>query len=226
MSDGGLKPTQSPKPMDTPPVEQQEAWWLEILKTLALAMVLAFGIRTFIAEARYIPSGSMERTLEINDRLIIEKVGYHFHTPRRGDIIVFNPTPALKAVGFRDAFIKRVVGLPGDRVSIQEGRVFINGQLLDEPYLDPTTFTGIDSCAGTPPFLERPQTIPADSYLVLGDNRSNSYDGRCWGVVERSYIIGRAAVRFWPSDRWGLITNELQDAPASEGNVKGNSEGN
>ncbi|MDG2991755.1 signal peptidase I [Candidatus Synechococcus calcipolaris G9] len=224
MSDGGLKPSESPEstPLSSPPAEHQDVWWLEILKTLGLAAILAFGIRTFIAEARYIPSGSMERTLEINDRLIIEKIGYRFNPPQRGDIIVFNPTPALMEVGFRDAFIKRVVGLPGDRVAIREGRVFINDQPLDEPYLDPATFTGIDSCAGTQPYLDRPQTIPEDSYLVLGDNRSNSYDGRCWGIVPRNYIIGRAAIRFWPNDRWGLITNELphelRESHSPEGN--------
>jgi len=205
MSDGQLPPTNAPESTTVKPTKAPEPWWLEVAKTLGLAAVLAFGIRTFVAEARYIPTGSMEETLLINDRLIIEKISYYFHPPRRGDIIVFNPTPALQEAGFRDAFIKRVVGLPGDRVELRQGRVYVNNQPLREPYLSPATFTTIDTCAGIQPYLTQPQVIPANSYLVLGDNRNNSFDGRCWGVVPRNYVIGRAALRFWPLDRWGGI---------------------
>ncbi|RMH65047.1 MAG: signal peptidase I [Cyanobacteria bacterium J003] len=209
MSDGKVPPTNAsaPKSGIAKTKEATEPWWLEMAKTLGLAAALAFGIRTFVAEARYIPTGSMENTLLINDRLIIEKISYYFHAPHRGDIIVFNPTPTLQQAGFRDAFIKRVVGLPGDRVELRQGRVYVNNQPLPEPYLAPSTFTSVDTCAGMQPYLAQPQVIPANSYLVLGDNRNNSFDGRCWGVVPRSYIIGRAAIRFWPPNRWGLITD-------------------
>ncbi|AFY61714.1 signal peptidase I [Synechococcus sp. PCC 6312] len=213
MTDGGLQPTDkdhSDLNLQTTPPEKSEAWWVEVLKTLGLALILAFGIRTFVAEARYIPSGSMEPTLEINDRLIVEKIGYYFHPPHRGDIVVFNPTDTLQAVGFRDAFIKRIIGMPGDKVAIQAGRVFINGQPFPEPYLPNSVFTTIDTCAGMTPFLGQPQVIPANSYLVLGDNRGNSLDGRCWGVVPRDHIIGRAAVRFWPPSRWSVIPDGNQ----------------
>lgn len=206
--------------------EANESWWQEVLKTIGLSLILAFGIRAFIAEARYIPSASMEPTLLINDRLIVDKVGYYFHAPERGDIVVFNPTAALLKDGFKDAFIKRIVGMPGDQVAIANGKVYINGKPLPEPYLPkyqviqglegnpipnpsreaqlPLTTT-LDTCGPTPPFLAEPKIVPPGSYLVLGDNRDDSFDGRCWGFVPRNNIIGRAAIRFWPLDRLATI---------------------
>jgi signal peptidase I len=171
--------------------------WVEVAKTIGLSAVLAFGIRTFVAEARYIPSGSMLPTLQINDRLIVDKVGYHFKEPQRGDIIVFSPTETLKRQNFHDAFIKRVIGLPGEKVEIKGGRVYVNGTVLRENYLNEM-----------PQYQWGPQTVPPESYLVLGDNRNNSYDSHYWGFVPRDKIIGRAVVRFWPFDRVGEITPE------------------
>lgn len=188
----------------------EESWWLEAIKTIGLSLFLAFGIRTFVAEARYIPSGSMEPTLQINDRLIIDKVSYDFRKPVRGDIVVFNPTKALKDQGFDDAFIKRIVGVPGDKVEIQEGMVLVNDQPLQELYVANGDDTLVDTCGGgpsgsAPAFLQKPQTIPENSYLVLGDNRHNSYDGRCWGLVADDELVGRAVFRFWPLHRLGTI---------------------
>ncbi|TRT79088.1 MAG: signal peptidase I, partial [Microcystis aeruginosa Ma_AC_P_19900807_S299] len=157
---------------------------------------LAFGIRTFVAEARYIPSSSMEPTLQINDRLIIEKVSYHFQKPERGDIVVFSPTAALKAQNFHDAFIKRVIGLPGDKVEVKNGLVHVNGKVLAEKYI-----------AEEPNYAFGPVTVPPDQYLVLGDNRNNSYDSHAWGFVPRENLIGRAVVRFWPFNRLGGLDN-------------------
>jgi len=168
--------------------------WVEGIKTIGLSLLLAFGIRTFIAEARYIPSGSMEPTLQINDRLIIDKVGYRFGNPERGDIVVFDPTDALLQQNFRDAFIKRVIGLPGETVEVKGGRVFINGRPLEEDYI-----------AAKPDYQWGPEVVPEGSYLVLGDNRNSSYDSHYWGFVPRDRIIGRAIVRFWPLDRLGTI---------------------
>jgi signal peptidase I len=111
------------------PLQKVENPWVEAFKTITLSAVLAFGIRSFVAEARYIPSGSMLPTLQINDRLIIDKISYNFRNPERGDIVVFSPTDALKAQNFKDAFIKRLLGLPGDKVEVKEGRVYVNDQL-------------------------------------------------------------------------------------------------
>ena len=183
--------------------------WVEGFKTIGLSIVLAIGIRTFVAEARYIPSGSMLETLQINDRLIIEKIGYRFHEPERGDIIVFSPTKTLQDENFKDAFIKRIVGLPGEKVEVKNGQVYINNKPLEEDYLESEQTTIIpNQCSSLieKPYLADSIVVPEDSYLALGDNRSESYDGRCWGVVPRDNIIGRAMVRFWPLARIGPIS--------------------
>ncbi|HEY9654526.1 MAG TPA: signal peptidase I [Crinalium sp.] len=182
---------------EKPPQKTTENPWLEGLKTIGLSAVLAFGIRTFVAEARYIPSGSMLPTLQINDRLIVDKLGYHFKNPERGDVVVFSPTDTLEKQNFHDAFIKRVIGLPGDKVEVKGGRVFINDQALRESYI-----------AEDPQYQYGPVMVPQDAYLVLGDNRNNSYDSHYWGFVPRDRIIGRAVVRFWPMNRFGEITPE------------------
>ncbi|WP_404786090.1 signal peptidase I [Altericista sp. CCNU0014] len=193
---------------------QEESWWLEAAKTVGLSLLLAFGIRTYVAEARWIPSGSMEPTLQINDRLIVEKISYYFRDPERGDVVVFNPTQALKSQGFHDAFIKRVIGIPGDRVEIKDGSVYVNGRRLSESYVANGDSTLIEACGNVPgnsdrepplPFLAKPVIIPKESVLVLGDNRSNSYDGRCWGLVKKEEVVGRASFRFWPIGRTGTL---------------------
>lgn len=168
--------------------------WIGGVKTLGLSLLMALGIRTFIAEARYIPSGSMEPTLEISDHLLIDKLTYDFSNPQRGDIVVFNPTASLRAEHFHDAFIKRVIGLPGDKVEVKAGRVYVNDRPLKETYI-----------AAKPDYRFGPVVVPANSYLVLGDNRNDSYDSHYWGFVPRNDIIGRAIFRYYPFNRVGEI---------------------
>jgi signal peptidase I len=200
--------------------KQPESFWMEVAKTVVLSVAMALGIRTFVAEARFIPSGSMLPTLQIDDRLIVEKVSYRFKDPQRGDIVVFMPpeksalcagptqgplrlsvpsttpdTPKPKSTISKDAFIKRVIGLPGDTIEIKQGRVLINGKSVQEAYIQ-----------DVPEYQYGPVSVPQNSYLVLGDNRNNSCDSRYWGFVPRENIIGRAVVRFWPVDRLGGIT--------------------
>ncbi len=171
--------------------------FIEVLKIFGTAAILAFGIRTFVAEARYIPSSSMERTLLINDRLIIEKLGYHFEEPQRGDVIVFK-TDNIKLLEKpeykKEAFIKRIIGLPGDVIAIRNGVVYVNKKAISEEYI-----------AEKPNQDFGPAKVPPNQYLVLGDNRNNSYDSRFWGFVPKENIIGRAVFRFWPVDRLGTI---------------------
>ncbi|MDJ0531374.1 MAG: signal peptidase I [Xenococcaceae cyanobacterium MO_207.B15] len=180
--------------LETVKTSNEENPVVEIVKTLATAFVLAIGIRTLVAEARYIPSSSMEPTLEINDRLIIEKISYRFKAPQRGDVVVFSPTDKLREQNFKDAFIKRVIGLPGETVEVKGGTVYVNGKALREKYIDEA-----------PEYTYGPETVPPDQYLVLGDNRNNSYDSHYWGFVPRENLIGRAIVRFWPIDRLGSL---------------------
>ncbi|MFW6358554.1 MAG: signal peptidase I [Chroococcales cyanobacterium] len=179
-----------------------ENQWIEGLKTIGLSAVLAFGIRTFVAEARYIPSESMLPTLEINDRLIIEKLSYRFRRPERGDVVVFKPTDALKQENFNHAFIKRVIGLPGETVEVKGGRVYVNDQALRENYL-----------VEDPQYRYGPVSVPKGQYLVLGDNRNNSYDSHYWGFVPHENIIGRAAVRFWPIGRVDILDEPIYEQP-------------
>jgi signal peptidase I len=163
--------------------------WIEGLQTIGLSVVLAFGIRTYVAEARYIPSGSMEPTLQINDRLIIEKISYDFEPPQRGDIVVFRPPAELNQ---KEAFIKRVIGLPGDQVEVKDGLVYVNGEALEETYI-----------ADQPEYVFGPVEVPEEAYLVLGDNRNRSFDSHQWGFVPKDHILGRAVFRFWPPQRLG-----------------------
>lgn len=167
---------------------------VEGLKIIGLSLLFSLGIRTFVAEARYIPSGSMEPTLQINDRLIIDKLTYDFESPHREDIVVFNPTKVLQAENFHDAFIKRIIGLPGDKVEVKNERVYVNEKPLKENYI-----------AAKPNYQWGPVIVPAHSYLVLGDNRNNSYDSHYWGFVGRDRIIGRAIFRFFPFNRIGEV---------------------
>ncbi len=167
-----------------------------LLLDLSIGLVVG-NLRTLAIEARFIPSEAMLPTLKVNDRLLIDKWTYRFSKPRRGDIIVFNPTPALQAQKFNDAFIKRIVGMPGDTVAVKGGKVLVNGQVLAEPYLQEA-----------PQYEFGVVTIPADSYFVLGDNRNNSYDSHYWGFVPNSYIIGKATKRFYPFDRAGNLHSD------------------
>ncbi|MBT9312368.1 signal peptidase I [Leptothoe kymatousa] len=172
--------------------------WVETVQTVGLSVVLALGIRQFIAEARYIPTGSMEPTLQVNDRLVVEKISYRVTKPDRGDIIVFWPPAEITPEGQpRNAFIKRIVGLPGDTVEVINGEVFINNAAIDEQYIK------------TPPnYRWGPQEVPEESYIVFGDNRNNSVDSHAWPrpFLPEDQIIGKAVVRFWPPNRIGLLT--------------------
>jgi signal peptidase I len=191
------------------PLQDAENHWVEAIKTIALSGILAFGIRSFVAEARYIPSESMLPTLQINDRLIIDKISYDFRDPARGDIAVFSPPEVLQQQNYQYPFIKRVIGLPGDKVEVKEGRVYVNDQLLREKYIDEKPNYNFSTEEFNTRLQIKGGTVPPNQYLVLGDNRNDSYDSHYWGYVPRSKIIGRAVIRFWPPNRVG----ELGEGP-------------
>jgi signal peptidase I len=178
----------------------------ENLQILAIALSLALLIRMFVAEPRYIPSDSMVPTLEVGDRLIVEKVSYRFHPPSSGDIIVFEPPEPLQTElqlqGYAkdQAFIKRVIGKPGQIVSVKDGKVLINQKPLDEKYI-----------AEPPDYQLEPQQVPQNQLFVMGDNRNNSNDSHVWGFLPQKNVIGKAVLRFWPLDRIGLIKNMPND---------------
>lgn len=219
-------------PPATTPHRSDSAWsfWRSVLITLAVAL----GIRQFLVEARYIPSGSMLPGLQIQDRLLVEKLTYLRRPPARGEIVVFhspyhfdpvlasaNPRNPLRCLLVNlpllgslpglanpacDAYIKRVVGLPGERVQVNpRGQVFINGERLREPYV--SNYCQVNS-QGIGPCRSLNAVVPAEHVLVLGDNRGNSWDGRFWpggAFLPTSEVIGRAFWRFYPLDQTGSL---------------------
>lgn len=193
----------------------------EIPLLIVVAIVVAVLVKNFVAQAFWIPSGSMEPQLQINDRVVVSKLAYDFHSPHRGDIIVFLAPPSQQpyqppdhsatvvrwvrdlgeAVGVvtpsTEDYIKRVIGLPGDVVEARGGHVYINNRRLVEPYLprgDVTADFG-------------PVVVPPDRLWVLGDNRGNSCDSRCFpeGAIKESTVIGRAVFRVWPFDHISFL---------------------
>ncbi|CAD5916070.1 putative signal peptidase I-1 [Planktothrix tepida] len=182
------------------PQNQKEKSNLDKIKEniliLAIALGLSLLIRTFIAEPRFIPSDSMFPTLEIGDRLVIEKVSYYLDSPQFGDIIVFNPPTQLQEIGYAadQAFIKRIIGKPGEIVEVKNGRVYIDNQPQFERYI-----------AEEPHYQLPPVKVPENSYFVMGDNRNDSNDSHVWGFLPKENIIGRAVFRFWPIERFGGV---------------------
>ena len=168
----------------------------ENVQVIAIALFLALFIRAFVAEPRYIPSDSMLPTLEVGDRLVVEKISYHFHPPARGEIVVFDPPQQLQIQGYAkdQAFIKRVIGTPGETVQIQNGKVYLNSIPLKEDYI-----------AEPPKYQMEAVRVPEDQLFVMGDNRNNSNDSHVWGFLPKQNIIGHAGYRFWPLSRIGRI---------------------
>ncbi|MGI9667041.1 MAG: signal peptidase I [Acidimicrobiia bacterium] len=193
---------------------KQLPFWVELPLLIAVALLVAIVIKTFLFQAFYIPSSSMENTLHINDRVLVNKFVYSFSDISSGDVVVFDDPRGgfeqpdesivdsafrnlLESVGLatpRSEFIKRVIGLPGDRVEGIDGRVYVNGVALDEPYVKSPGLT-------TPPF--GPVLVPPDSLFVMGDNRAASQDSRFFGPIPVDDVVGKAFVIIWPPSRWG-----------------------
>jgi signal peptidase I len=169
------------------------SWWRsqrDNIQIIVIALAIAFILRVFVAEPRYIPSGSMIPSLLINDRIIVDKVSYQFNPPQRGEIIVFYPPESPAIEDTSQPFIKRIIGLPGDRIRIDNGKVFVNERPLTEEYI-----------AAPPNYKIQALTVPPNAYWVMGDNRNFSNDSHVWGFLPKQNIIGRACLRFWPFDR-------------------------
>nr|WP_242042399.1 signal peptidase I [Leptolyngbya sp. FACHB-541] len=183
----------------------------ENLQILAIALFLALLIRVFIAEPRYIPSDSMVPTLDVGDRLVVEKVAYRFHPPHRGDIIVFDPPVQLQFQGYTadQAFIKRIIGEPGQVVEVQGGTVYVDGEPLAEDYI-----------AEPPEYEMPPVLVPAGQFFVMGDNRNNSNDSHVWGFLPEENIIGQAVFRFFPLERVGKISDKSNARSADSAAVQ------
>jgi len=160
----------------------------EILVTLILAIVIFFLLQATL-QSFIIVECCMEPEFQEGERLLVNKVVYHFHEPERGDVIILHPPLNPKAV-----YIKRIIALPGDTVEVKTGAVYVNGSKLDEPYIkEPPTYT----------FHQK--KIPENEYFVLGDNRNNANDSHNGWTVPHQNIIGKAWLSFWPPREWGLV---------------------
>jgi|OM-RGC.v1.012410003 signal peptidase I len=167
--------------------------WRSVLLWLAVAVLL----RWLVIEPRWIPSGSMLPTLQLQDRVLVEKLRPRLHQPLpNGTIVVFHAPPVLVEAGYdpQAALIKRVVGQPGDVVEVRDGALLRNGSAVDEPWRQQP----IDYSFG-------PLTVPEGDLLVMGDNRNASLDSHIWGPLPRQEVIGTAVFRYWPLNRLGLI---------------------
>lgn len=167
-------------------------FFIDLLETLVLSVLLFLGINAISARIR-VDGFSMEPNLHTGQFVIVNKVAYKFGDPRQGDVIVFR-----YPFDPQQEYIKRVIGLPGDHILIEDGKVFVNGEPLEEPYI------------AAAPLYQNSITVPNDSLFVLGDNRNNSSDSHNWGPVPIEYVVGKAVVVYWPPTDWGLV----QHAPA------------
>jgi signal peptidase I len=178
---------------------------LDYVVVVAAAIIVALLVQAFVVKPFRIPSGSMLGTLRPGDRVLVNRFIYHFRQPARGDVLVFKYPKNTRVV-----FIKRVVGLPGDVLQLRNGRLYVNGRTLAEPYVhrtgglcDPTEpGDAVDASTMYRPWsLDKPYKVPAGCYFVMGDNRTNSDDSRDWGPVPSSDIVGEGAAVYWPLGR-------------------------
>jgi signal peptidase I len=163
----------------------------DVIETLLISLILFVVINQVTARIR-VDGFSMEPSLHSGEFVIINKLAYKFGSPQRGDIIVFRPPRALEL-----EYIKRVIALPGDQVVIADGKVQVNGQALDEPYIL------------QPPRYSSSWNVPEGYVFVLGDNRNNSSDSHNWGPVPLKDVIGKALLVYWPPEEWGLIRHNV-----------------
>lgn len=166
------------------------------IRLVAIALLIAVVLRVWVAEPRFIPSNSMDPTLHIGDRLLVEKISYHLHPPALGDIVVFHPPETLQSWGYdpKQAFIKRVVGEPGDTLAVYDGHLYRNGKPQTETYL-----------AAAPAYQMSSFTVPPGHIFVMGDNRNDSNDSHVWGPLPVENVIGHAQFRFWPVSHFGPL---------------------
>jgi signal peptidase I len=160
----------------------------ELIETIALTLIIFLVIR-FAAQSFRVDGASMEPGLHTDEFVIVDKMSYLFQSPQRGDVIVFH-----YPVDTRKDFIKRIIGLPGDTIHVTSNSVIVDGQILHEPYIShPSNFEN------------NTWKLGRDQFFVMGDNRENSLDSRSWGLLDRSYIIGKAVAVYWPVNDWQLI---------------------
>lgn len=183
--------------------------------TIVIAVVIVLAVKAWIVNPYRIPSPSMEPALhcakpepncegETSDRVLANRFIYHFRDPRRNEIVVFHAPKAAEAACIGGIFVKRIIGLPGEVWEEKEGLTYINGKLLDEPYIQPERRDAESKTMLDIPPRGTLHRIPKDMYLMEGDNRARSCDSRVWGLVPRKNIIGKVFLTYWPLSRIGV----------------------
>ena len=182
-------------------------WIVELVGVVVVAILVAVLLRTFVVATYSSPSGSMAPTLPVGDRIVVDKLSYHLHGVDRGNIVVFSTPPNEDCAGPPVAdLVKRVIGLPGETINLQDGNVYINGRLLPEPFLPTDLRTDTYPGPSNNDFsLHHAYRIPAGDVFVMGDNRPESCDSRYWGPIRESTIVGKVDLRIWPLSRIGFI---------------------
>ena len=173
----------------------------EVVETLVLTLVIFLIIQTFVAQPYQVQQMSMENTLQPGEYVLVDKLSPRLDDYSRGDVVVFSP-PAGYDQGGNTPFIKRVIGVPGDTIEVRDGQVLVNGTVLDEPYTYPGSPPNQPTIA--PP--DRAEwTVGPDELFVLGDHREQSSDSRVFGPIKRDSVIGRAWLRYWPLNVFGIL---------------------
>lgn len=191
-----METTQSKTEPQPEPITEQPMDWkrfvLDILETLVLAVVLYFGINAVSARVR-VDGFSMRPTLQDGEYILVNKLAYKFTEPMRGDIVVF-----VFPINPEEDLIKRIIGLPGDTITVQDGVLSINGVAMNEPYIN------------APPAYNGTWQVSEGELFVLGDNRNDSRDSHQWGLLPVENIIGRAVLIYWPPEEWQVIRHTNQ----------------
>ena len=168
----------------------------DTVQVVVFALILTFILRSYVFETRTIPSGSMLPTLQLGDKLFVDKIYFKFKDYQRFEILTFIPPPNAQAEGVKlgSPWIKRLIGLPGDTIQVMDGKVFLNDKPLDEPYINQK-----------PTYTYGPVTVPNGMVFMMGDNRNNSNDSHFWSFLPMENIKGRAFYRYWPPNRVGPV---------------------
>lgn len=186
------------------------AGFFDIIEFFVSTAAVAILIYLFLTQPHEVNGNSMFPNFHDKEFLLTDKLSYRLRAPARGDVVIFSAPPSAHCpVGLNCDFIKRIVGLPGEKIMVKNGRVYINDQLLREPYLTDSIIThpGPSSASFLIEGVDR--LIPEDSYITLGDNRGASSDSRDWGVVTRDRIVGKAWIRYWPPKVAGILSFAL-----------------
>lgn len=178
-------------------IKRIASFFFDIIETIVLALAIFVVIYLFLFQPHQVKGASMEPNFYDGEYILTDKISYRLSSPKRGDVVIFK-APKSPDVDY----IKRIIGLPEERVKITDGSIFINGQNLNEKYIPKNVVVS----GGLFLSKEKEIIIPKDTYFVLGDNRSHSSDSREWGPIQRGDIIGRAFWRYWPPDRFGILS--------------------